>query len=139
LICAVIGLSSAVILEREPFKRLIPADILRDFRSSCFASTNCKVYNPGQTWTLAPFCGESKCVKLKSGRLAEEVTDCGPVIDLDATPGCTLLTENFDKKEEFPGCCPVWDCEEGTEVNYVNPPKTKKEEETVSEEEEVAA
>ena len=64
----------------------------------------------------------------ESGRLAEEVTDCGPVIDLKATPGCQLQPDASDRKAEFPACCPVYDCEEGTEVNYVNPPKTKKKE-----------
>merc|ERR1711928_61715 len=93
-----IAATSAVQLERKPFKRLIPADVLRDFRDSCFASTKCKVFANQETWSLAPFRGQSKCVKLKSGRLAEEVTDC----------------------------CPVYDCEEGTEVVYVTPPSTKK-------------
>merc|ERR1711971_739042 len=65
----------AVKLDIKPFQRLIPADVLRDFRDSCFASTKCKVYGPGEGWSLAPFCGASKCVKLESGRLAEEVTD----------------------------------------------------------------
>merc|ERR1712072_950055 len=45
---------SAVQLERKPFKRLIPADVLRDFRDSCFASTKCKVFANQETWSLAP-------------------------------------------------------------------------------------
>merc|ERR1711971_1046875 len=102
----------AVKLDIKPFQRLIPADVLRDFRDSCFASTKCKVYGPGEGWSLAPFCGASKCVKLESGRLAEEVTDCGPVVDLKASPGCS----------------PVYDCEEGTEVSYVKTPAQKKKE-----------
>jgi hypothetical protein len=53
----------------------------------------------------------------ESGRLAEEVTDCGPVVDLKATPGCQLLKGEADPKAEFPACCPVYDCEEGTEVS----------------------
>eukprot|EP00091_Calanus_sinicus_P025317 TRINITY_DN95_c0_g1_i2.p1 TRINITY_DN95_c0_g1~~TRINITY_DN95_c0_g1_i2.p1 ORF type:complete len:150 (-),score=27.63 TRINITY_DN95_c0_g1_i2:86-535(-) len=118
----------AVQLELKPFKRLIPADVLRDFRDSCFASTQCKVYGPGETWSLAPFCGASKCVKLESGRLAEEVTDCGPVIDLKATPGCQLLKDEADPKAAFPACCPVYDCEEDTEVKYVKTPAQKKKE-----------
>merc|ERR1711942_21704 len=122
----VIPATLAVHLERKPFKRLIPADVLRDFRDSCFASTKCKVYGPQETWSLAPFCGESKCVKLKSGRLAEEVTDCGPAVDLKATPGCQLLKGEADPKANFPDCCPVYDCEEGVEVKYVEPPKPKK-------------
>merc|ERR1711936_253103 len=120
--CLLAASASAVILEIKPFKRLIPADILRDFRDSCFASTQCKVFDPQETWSLAPFCGASKCVKLKSGRLAEEVTDCGPVVDLVATEGCQLVPDAADKNAAFPGCCPVYDCLEGTEVKYVNPP-----------------
>ena len=62
---------------------------------------------------------------LESGRLAEEVTDCGPVIDLKATAGCQIVKDKADPKAAFPDCCPVYDCEEGTEVVYVNPPKSK--------------
>merc|ERR1712098_129425 len=62
----------------------------------------------------------------ESGRLAEEVTDCGPAVDLKATPGCQLLKGEADPKANFPDCCPVYDCEEGVEVKYVEPPKPKK-------------
>merc|ERR1712186_131515 len=127
LLCAAV-LSSAVQLEIKPFKRLIPADVLRDFRSSCFASTKCKVYAPGEGWPLSPFCGASKCVKLESGRLAEEVTDCGPVVDLKATPDCFLVKDGADPKADFPACCPVYECEEDTEVKYVKTPAQKKKE-----------
>merc|ERR1712001_180964 len=126
-LCCVAAVS-AVQLERKPFKRLIPADVLRDFRDSCFASTQCKVHKPGEGWSLAPFCGASKCVKLESGRLAEEVTDCGPVVDLEASPGCSLVKDGADPKADFPACCPVYDCEEGTEVSYVKTPAQKKKE-----------
>merc|ERR1712117_840798 len=118
----------AVKLEIKPFKRLIPADVLRDFRDSCFASTQCKVHSPGEGWSLAPFCGASKCVKLESGRLAEEVTDCGPVVDLELSPGCQLVKDGADPKADFPACCPVYDCEEGTQVKYVKTPAQKKKE-----------
>merc|ERR1719150_370226 len=120
LLLSAAALANAVQLEIKPFKRLIPADVLRDFRDSCFASTQCKVFSPQETWSLLPFCGESRCVKLKSGRLAEEVTDCGPVLDLEATAGCSLIQGEADPKAEFPGCCPAYECEEGTEVKYVN-------------------
>eukprot|EP00091_Calanus_sinicus_P025316 TRINITY_DN95_c0_g1_i1.p1 TRINITY_DN95_c0_g1~~TRINITY_DN95_c0_g1_i1.p1 ORF type:complete len:121 (-),score=22.45 TRINITY_DN95_c0_g1_i1:86-448(-) len=83
---------------------------------------------PVRPGLLAPFCGASKCVKLESGRLAEEVTDCGPVIDLKATPGCQLLKDEADPKAAFPACCPVYDCEEDTEVKYVKTPAQKKKE-----------
>merc|ERR1712032_334260 len=80
---------------------------------------------PGDLVTRALLC-QSKCIKLKSGRLAEEVTDCGPVVDLKKTPGCQLLKGEADPKANYPDCCPVYDCEEGTEVVYVTPPSTKK-------------
>merc|ERR1712029_159246 len=121
-------ITNAVKLEIKPFKRLIPADVLRDFRDSCFASTQCKVYGPGEGWSLAPFCGASKCVKLESGRLAEEVTDCGPVVDVEASPGCQLVKDGADPKADFPACCPVYDCEEGAGVKYVKTPAQKKKE-----------
>ena len=53
--------------------------------------------------------------------MAEEVSDCGPLVDLEKTPGCKLLKEDFDPKAEFPDCCPKYDCEEGVEVSYVTP------------------
>merc|ERR1712106_133475 len=134
-ILLVLPAALAVKLDPKPFKRLIPADVLRDFRDSCFASTQCKVYANQESWSLEPFCGQSKCVKLKSGRLAEEISDCGPVVDLKATLGCQLLKDEADPKAAFPACCPVYDCEEGTEVNYVNtPPDEKKKEASVVEE-----
>ena len=101
---------------------------ISDFRDSCFASTQCKVHAPGEGWSLAPFCGRSKCVKLESGRLAEEVTDCGPVVDVEASPGCQLVKDGADPKADFPACCPVYDCEEGAEVRYVKTPAQKKKE-----------
>merc|ERR1711922_27169 len=122
-----IAATSAVQLERKPFKRLIPADVLRDFRDSCFASTKCKVFGNQETWSLAPFCGQSKCVKLKSGRLAEEVTDCGPVLDIKNSEGCRILKDASDPKAEYPDCCPVYDCDEGVEPVYVNAPKKSEE------------
>ena len=67
-------------------------------------------------------------MKLESGRLAEEVTDCGPVVDLKASPGCSLVKDGADPKAEFPGCCPVYECEEDTEVRYVKTPAQKKKE-----------
>merc|ERR1711931_144696 len=99
LLLVLATITNAVKLEIKPFKRLIPADVLRDFRDSCFASTQCKVYGPGEGWSLAPFCGASKLVK-----------------------------DGADPKAEFPGCCPVYECEEGAEVKYVKTPAQKKKE-----------
>merc|ERR1711862_389700 len=127
-LACLVSISYSAILERKEHKRLIPADVLRDFRDSCFASTKCKVFKPSETWSLAPFCGQSACVLLKSGRLAEQVTDCGPAVDLKASPGCQLLKDEADPKADFPACCPVYDCEDPEEVVYVTPPTPKKEE-----------
>ena len=38
---------------------------------------------------------------LESGRLAEEVTDCGPVLDLENTPGCVLLKVYSSRSREY--------------------------------------
>ena len=65
---------------------------------------------------LISFSSEDKKI-----RLAEEVSDCGPLVDLEKTPGCKLLKDEFDPKAEFPDCCPKYDCEEGVEVAYVTP------------------
>jgi len=119
---------AAVVVQRDPFVRLIPADILRDYRSGCFASTQCKVFQPNETWPLSPFCGRSRCVAFKvpskTGgkdkiKLAEEVTDCGPVIDIEKTPDCQLLAAAYNVSDAFPTCCPVYDCAEGADITYV--------------------
>jgi hypothetical protein len=67
----------------------------------------------------------------KKIRLAEEVSDCGPLVDTEKTPGCTLLKDEFDPKAEFPDCCPKYDCEEGIEIVYVSANKTKEEPKTI--------
>ena len=46
-------------------------------------------------------------------KLVEAVTDCGPIIDLTKTPGCTNLSEKEDIQLPFPDCCPKYACEEG--------------------------
>jgi len=125
LLVSVVSLAAvaAVIIDSKPFIRLIPADVLRDHRQHCFASTLCQLFKPNQTWSLDPFCGRARCVALKdkSGkiRLGEEVTDCGPVIDDEKSPGCTKLVNEFDEKADFPNCCPVHDCEDENAVVYV--------------------
>ena len=47
------------------FTRNINFVSLPDYRSGCFASTQCKVFKPNETWPLTPFCGRSRCVALK--------------------------------------------------------------------------
>ena len=49
-----------------------------DFPGACFASTECKTYPVNGTWSLAPFCGQSACIVVKSQKtgkiyLAEQV------------------------------------------------------------------
>ena len=36
-----------------------------------------------------------------------------------------ILQDKADPKADYPACCPVYDCEEGTEIKYVTPPKAK--------------
>ena len=80
-LCVAVGVATAVILEPRPFRRRLPADKLRgkwilissvyfsfnfqcflsDFDGMCFASTQCRVYNVSESWSLAPFCGQATC------------------------------------------------------------------------------
>ncbi|KAL1454983.1 hypothetical protein WDU94_009110 [Cyamophila willieti] len=100
----------------KTYKRLIPADILRDFPGMCFASTKCTTVEVGQHWELAPFCGRSTCVKAEEdARLLELVEDCGPLPK--ANPKCKL-SEKTNKTAAFPECCPVFDCEPGVKLEY---------------------
>ncbi|XP_021942068.1 uncharacterized protein LOC110841072 [Zootermopsis nevadensis] len=115
----------------KTFRRLIPADVLRDFPGLCFASTRCATVEPGQTWELAPFCGRSTCVKPEgeeTGHLLELVEDCGPLPK--PNPKCKL-SENTNKTAAFPDCCPIFECEDGVTLEYpeiptVAPPPAEK-------------
>ncbi|XP_063219768.1 uncharacterized protein LOC134529522 isoform X2 [Bacillus rossius redtenbacheri] len=111
------------------FRRLIPADVLRDFPGVCFASTRCATIEPGHTWDLAPFCGQSTCVLSdeKSGQLLEMVEDCGP---LPKPNDKCKLSEKTNKTAPFPECCPIFECEAGVKLEYpeiptVAPPAAK--------------
>jgi len=100
------------------YKRLIPADVLRDFPGMCFASTRCATVEPGKTWELTPFCGRSTCVVAKEhpNRLHELVEDCGPLPI--ANDRCKLDTERTNKTAPFPYCCPKFTCEPGVKLEY---------------------
>ncbi|XP_016950565.1 uncharacterized protein LOC108024905 [Drosophila biarmipes] len=100
------------------FKRLIPADVLRDFPAMCFASTRCATVEPGKTWDLTPFCGRSTCVQNEENetKLLELVEDCGP-LPL-ANDKCKLDTEKTNKTASFPYCCPIFTCEPGVALEY---------------------
>jgi hypothetical protein len=104
--------------EIKIFKRLIPADVLRDFPGMCFASTRCATVEPGKTWELAPFCGRSTCVVSEDNppKLLELVEDCGP-LPL-ANDKCKLDTEKTNKTAPFPFCCPKFVCEPGAKLEY---------------------
>merc|ERR1711902_54469 len=126
-----LGVAAAVIVNSEPFVRLIPADVLRDFPGRCYSWTSGKWFNPNDTWSLKPFCGKARCVALRNTKtnktfLGEEVTDCGPLVDLEKSPDCTQLDDQFDAQGEFDAtadtasCCPVYDCPEGAEIVYRN-------------------
>lgn len=120
LICAVWAADEKKTEEAErpkTFRRLIPADVLRDFPGTCFASTRCATIEPGHTWELTPYCGRSTCVKAEEdGRLLELVEDCGPLPK--PNPKCKLSEEKTNKTAPFPDCCPVFDCEDGVKLEY---------------------
>ncbi|XP_012263710.2 uncharacterized protein LOC105690495 [Athalia rosae] len=99
----------------KTFRRLIPADVLRDFPGMCFASTRCATIEPGKSWELAPFCGRSTCVAAEDGSLLELVEDCGPLPK--ANPKCKL-SEKTNKTASFPDCCPIFECEDGAKLEY---------------------
>ncbi|EDW99289.1 uncharacterized protein LOC6523700 [Drosophila yakuba] len=100
------------------FKRLIPADVLRDFPAMCFASTRCATVEPGKSWDLTPFCGRSTCVQNEENntKLLELVEDCGP-LPL-ANDKCKLDTEKTNKTASFPYCCPIFSCDPGVKLEY---------------------
>ncbi|KAK0167524.1 hypothetical protein PV327_004911 [Microctonus hyperodae] len=101
----------------KTFRRLIPADVLRDFPGMCFASTKCATVEPGKSWELSPFCGRSTCVPAEddSGHLFELVEDCGPLPK--ANPKCKL-SDKTNKTASFPDCCPIFECEAGAKLEY---------------------
>ncbi|XP_014207155.1 uncharacterized protein LOC106638493 [Copidosoma floridanum] len=114
------------------FRRIIPADVLRDFPNMCFASTKCKTININETWDLTPFCGLSRCVEGPDGRLMEVVDDCGPLPK--PNPKCNLSLKT-NKTAPFPGCCPIFECEGGAKLEYPEistvPPESPEEPEVV--------
>ncbi|XP_051175536.1 uncharacterized protein LOC127290787 [Leptopilina boulardi] len=99
------------------YKRVIPADVLRDFPGMCFASTKCATIEPTKSWDLSPFCGRSTCINAEdnSGRLFELVEDCGPLPK--PNPKCKI-SEKTNKTASFPDCCPIFDCEPGAKLEY---------------------
>lgn len=139
LLCAAVAFVAAKgTTEQErpkTFRRLIPADVLRDFPGMCFASTKCATIEPTKSWDLSPFCGRSTCVPAddNSGRLFELVEDCGPLPK--ANPKCKL-SEKTNKTASFPDCCPIFECEEGVKLEYPEiptlPPPTEVEAEAAN-------
>ncbi|XP_076162772.1 uncharacterized protein LOC143144342 [Ptiloglossa arizonensis] len=122
LVVAVVFAAEEKKEEERPktFRRLIPADVLRDFPGVCFAATKCQTIEPTKTWDLTPFCGRSTCVlDADSGRLFELVEDCGPMPK--ANPKCKLSDKTM-KTAAFPECCPKFDCEEGAKLEYPDIP-----------------
>ncbi|XP_011162102.1 uncharacterized protein LOC105197444 [Solenopsis invicta] len=119
-LCVAVAFVAANAEEQErpkTFRRLIPADVLRDFPGMCFASTKCATIEPLKSWELSPFCGRSTCVLAddNSGRLFELVEDCGPLPK--ANPKCKL-SDKTNKTASFPDCCPLFECEEGAKLEY---------------------
>ncbi|XP_034490987.1 uncharacterized protein LOC117794460 [Drosophila innubila] len=112
--------------EIKIYKRLIPADVLRDFPGMCFASTRCATVEPGKAWELTPFCGRSTCVQNEENpeKLLELVEDCGPLPLSLSNDKCKLDTEKTNKTAPFPFCCPIFTCEPGVKLEY---PEVEKE------------
>ncbi|XP_012221251.1 uncharacterized protein [Linepithema humile] len=123
LLCTAVAFVVAQEAQERPktFRRLIPADVLRDFPGMCFASTKCATIEPTKTWELSPFCGRSTCVPAddNSGRLFELVEDCGPLPK--ANPKCKL-SDKTNKTASFPDCCPIFECEDGAKLEYPDIP-----------------
>ncbi|KAL1117650.1 hypothetical protein AAG570_003965 [Ranatra chinensis] len=122
LVCSVLAADKDKADGERPkiFKRLIPADVLRDFPGMCFASTRCATIEPTQSWDLTPFCGRSTCVRAEQdNRLLELVEDCGPLPK--SNPKCKL-SDKTNKTAPFPACCPVFDCEPGVKLEYPDIP-----------------
>ena len=58
-----------------------------DFRTGCFASTQCKVFAPNETWPLAPYCGRARCVALRGGNeINFKLCTCYGEIEQDLKP-----------------------------------------------------
>lgn len=112
--------------EIKIYKRLIPADVLRDFPGMCFASTRCATVEPGKSWELTPFCGRSTCVQNEENpaKLLELVEDCGPLPLSLSNDKCKLDIEKTNKTAQFPFCCPIFTCEPGVKLEY---PEVEKE------------
>jgi len=97
-----------------PFRDL-PADVLRDFPGFCFGSTALRLFKVHQSWSLTPFCGVATCLVTEDGfHLIERVQDCGP--QPKRNPKCH--NTNAGSEASFPGCCPVYECEEGASLEY---------------------
>ena len=95
--------------------------MLADFQGLCFASTQCRVFKIGESWSLSPFCGQATCISQPSPLsptgfvLIERVKDCGPLPKQN--PHCKITNE-ADKEAAFPTCCPKFVCEEGHQLEY---------------------
>ncbi|KAK7076335.1 hypothetical protein SK128_014356 [Halocaridina rubra] len=98
----------------ETKTRDLPADVLRDFPGSCYASTACRMFQVNQTWPLTPFCGRATCVEGPNG-LIERVEDCG--MRPKKSAGCKV-SNTEELQGLFPFCCPKYSCEPGAELVF---------------------
>ena len=116
LLLIISSMASATIINSKLSVLRIPADVSEDFPGQCFAWTAEKWYSVNESWSHQPlFCGRSRCTILTSidtnaAILVEEVTDCGFLIDLEKTPHCTTLMQAYNTGDEYPKCCPVYEC-----------------------------
>ncbi|CAG0881379.1 unnamed protein product [Cyprideis torosa] len=89
------------------YHRDVPADQLRDFEGLCYSWTRNKLFEVGDAWSIAPYCGISKCIQ-NDGQLFERIYDCGPQAP-DIDPSCRV-TVRSDPQAVFPLCCPLKEC-----------------------------
>ncbi|XP_066961329.1 uncharacterized protein [Macrobrachium rosenbergii] len=111
-VCVAVALGQTRI-ESKLNSRNLPANVGKDSPSACVSISEGKVFQVGQTWAL-PVCGKSTCFK-EGDKLFEKVEDCGPLPK--QSPGCKVVNE-ADKNKPYPACCPVYECQPGSTLQY---------------------
>ncbi|KAK7076334.1 hypothetical protein SK128_014355, partial [Halocaridina rubra] len=113
-VCGVCVYAQNQVVSPPTNTRDLPANSVRDNPNGCFAVTQNKTYEVGQSWSLTPFCGRSTCGRGNQG-LVERVQDCGN--RPKKTPGCEYINE-ADLQKDFPECCPKFECLPGAKLQY---------------------
>ncbi|XP_064117661.1 uncharacterized protein LOC135223082 [Macrobrachium nipponense] len=111
-VCVAVALGQSRI-QSKLSTRNVPANVGKDNPNACLSVTEGKAFQVGQTWAL-PICGKSTCFK-DGDKLSEKVEDCGPLPK--QSPGCKIVNE-ADKNKPYPTCCPVYECQPGSALQY---------------------